>query len=357
MRIAVLWPRPRRPRIEAAARDPAAHPDASDGLLFLEQEGFSVSVEDPNGVLLNPLARSHEVFCGMDPVRAWRVARRRPPYDAIVSIGASSAWFTQRFAARRRPRIPVIMIDPAMGPWKLRRRVQDLIIPRVARVVVFGRVQLDELREAYGDQARGVFLHHRADVRFFDPDAPASKAPDGRYLLAIGDDVSRDFATLVRASAPGAPLGRELAAKDLRCVIHTRRDLGALPPRVIQSSGRLSHVELRGLYRHAAAVVLPLFDVRHAGGINSLVEAMAMARPIVISRSRGILDYVTDGETALTVAPGDPGALAAAVARILEDSALGARLGAAARAFVESTCASPLYARKIAAVVREVIAE
>ena len=97
MRVAVLWPKPRRGRIEDAARDPAAHPDASDGLAFLENEGMSVHVEDPYGGFLNPLARTHEVFCGLDPARALRVALRRPRYDAVLSIGASSAWFTKRF--------------------------------------------------------------------------------------------------------------------------------------------------------------------------------------------------------------------------------------------------------------------
>jgi glycosyltransferase involved in cell wall biosynthesis len=353
MRVALLWPKPRRARIETAANDPAAHPDGSDGLLFLESEDFTVRVEDPNGLLLNPLARTHEVFSGLDPLRALRVARRRPPYDAILSIGASSAWFTQRFVARRRPRVPVIVIDPAMGPWRLRKRMQERIIPRADRVIVFGRVQLDELRETYGDQTRGVFVHHRADVRFYDPATQAAAPAPLPYVLAIGDDVSRDFATLVRACAPESALGRLLAARGMRCVIHTGRDLGPLPARVEPSSRRLSHVALRDLYRHATAVILPLHDVRHAGGINSLVEAMAMARPIAISASRGILDYVQDAVTALTVPPGDADALGAAACRLIEDSALASRLGAAARAFVVSTCASPVYAKKIAAIILE----
>lgn len=357
MRVAVLWPRPRRPRIHAAEADPAAHPDASDGLRFLEGEGVEVGIEDPNGFWLNPLANRHEIFCGLDPLRAWRVARARPPYDAAIAVGASSAWFTQRLLARRKPRAPVIMIDPAMGPWKLRQRMQDGIIPRVDRVVVFGAVQVDHLREQYGEGARGVFLHHRADVRFYDPAMPAASPPPVRpYILAIGDDVSRDFATLIRAGAPDAPLGRFLAARGMDCVIHTQQELGALPPRVVPSTKRLTHVALRDLYRHASAVVLPLFDLVHAGGINSLVEAMAMARPLVIARSRGIADYVHDGATAICVSPGDPGALGAAIVRVLDDAPLAARLGGAARAFVASTCASPVYARKIAALLREVIA-
>jgi glycosyltransferase involved in cell wall biosynthesis len=356
MRVAVLWPRPRRPRIDAAARDPALHPDPSDGLQFLEAEGFSVAIEDPYPVPLNPFARTHEVFSGLDPLRAVRVALRG--YDAVLAIGASSAWCTDRVLRLGRRRTPVIMIDPAMGPWKLRKRMQDRIIPRVARVIVYGRVQLDHLREQYAGRARGVFVHHRADVRFYDPATSPGPPPQaGRYVLAIGDDVSRDFDTLVRACAPGIPGGGFLDRHGIRCVIHTRRPLGALPARVEHGTERLSHVGLRDLYRNAAAVVLPLHDHIHAGGINSLVEAMAMGRPVVIGRSRGIADYVRDGETALTAAPGDAAGLAAAISRVLSDEGLAARLGAAAREFVASTCAGPLYAKNVAAVVREAVGE
>lgn len=357
MRVAALWPRPRRERIDAALRDPAVHPDSSDALLFLEPEGFTVTVEDPYRFPLNPLARSHEVFCGLDPLRALRVALRRPRYDAALAIGASSAWFTERFLRLKRPRVPVIMIDPAIGPWKLRQRMQDVAIPRMDRVILFGRVQVAHLDQAFGGRVRGVFIPHRADARFYDPATPALNEQAERYILAIGDDVSRDFATLVCACAEDAPLGRLLAARDLRCIIHTRRGLGPLPPRVVHSARRVTHVELRDLYRHAEAVVLPLFDRVHAGGINSLVEAMAMARPLVVGGSRGIADYVRDGETALTVPCEDAGALGRAVIGVLEDRSLAARIGTAARAFVLSECASPVYAGNVARVIREVVAE
>jgi glycosyltransferase involved in cell wall biosynthesis len=358
MRVAVLWPKPRRGRIDAAAREPASHPDPSDGLCHLEREGIAVAIEDPHRFPLNPLARAHEVFCGLDPLRALRVARRRPPYDAVIAIGSSSAWFTDRFLRLFRRPAPVIMIDPAVGPWKLRRRVQDRIIPRVARVVVFGRAQLDHLREHYGDRVKPVFVHHRADVRFYDPATPALGTPPREpYVLAIGDDVSRDFDTLVRACGADRPLGKLLADRGARCVIHTRRELGALPPRVERSRRSLSHVELRDLYRDAAAVVLPLHDLVHAGGVNSLVEAMAMARPLVVSRSRGLADYVQDGVTAVAVAPGDGDGLGAAVAGLLSDPARAAALGAAARDFVTRTCAGPVYAAQLASVIRDAILE
>src|SRR5438309_979558 len=62
----------------------------------------------------------------------------------------------------------------------------------------------------------------------------------------------------------------------------------------------------------------------------SLIEAMALGKPIVASSVPGIRDMVVDGESALLVPPGDPKALASAMERILADEALGHRIGAAA---------------------------
>lgn len=62
------------------------------------------------------------------------------------------------------------------------------------------------------------------------------------------------------------------------------------------------------------------------------VEAMACGRPVVATTGGALPEVVgTDGATGLLVPPGDPSALAVALGRVLDDPALGARLGAAGR--------------------------
>jgi glycosyltransferase involved in cell wall biosynthesis len=62
-----------------------------------------------------------------------------------------------------------------------------------------------------------------------------------------------------------------------------------------------------------------------------LVEAMALGKPVVATDAGGVPEIVRDGETGLLAPPADPAALAAAVARLVEDAAQRARLGEAGR--------------------------
>jgi ubiquinone/menaquinone biosynthesis C-methylase UbiE len=62
-----------------------------------------------------------------------------------------------------------------------------------------------------------------------------------------------------------------------------------------------------------------------------VLEAMAQGKPVVASAVGGTPELVVDGETGLLVPPGDADALARALARVLADPALAARLGGAGR--------------------------
>lgn len=69
---------------------------------------------------------------------------------------------------------------------------------------------------------------------------------------------------------------------------------------------------------------------------RSVLEAQASGRPVVASRLGALADIVEHEGTGLLVPPGDPSALAAAIARLKDDAALRERLVAAARRRVEA---------------------
>jgi len=85
---------------------------------------------------------------------------------------------------------------------------------------------------------------------------------------------------------------------------------------------------VRPWYDWFDVVALP---TRHEGLSQALLEAMALGKAVVTTAAGGNTDLITDGADGLLVPPRDARALGAALARLLGDPALRARLGAAAR--------------------------
>jgi phosphatidylinositol alpha-mannosyltransferase len=98
----------------------------------------------------------------------------------------------------------------------------------------------------------------------------------------------------------------------------------------VEFLGRVTDDEKAQLFRTADVFVSPATG-RESFGIV-LLEAMAAGTPIVCSDIHGYKGVVKRGEQGLLVPPGDKAALAEAIARILDDRDLAARMGASGRA-------------------------
>lgn len=88
----------------------------------------------------------------------------------------------------------------------------------------------------------------------------------------------------------------------------------------------------------------------------ALLEAMAAGRPIVATDVGGIPEAVRDGREGLIVPAADSGALSGAIGRLLDEPAVGARLGAAARARARAEYGIEAIAARIEDVYREELA-
>jgi glycosyltransferase involved in cell wall biosynthesis len=84
--------------------------------------------------------------------------------------------------------------------------------------------------------------------------------------------------------------------------------------------------------RLMAAADLVVFPSTVPHFARPVIEAGAMARPVVASRLGGVEELVEDGRTGLLVPPRDPDALGDAIARVLLDPAMARRMGEAAHA-------------------------
>ena len=83
---------------------------------------------------------------------------------------------------------------------------------------------------------------------------------------------------------------------------------------------------------------------------KSALEAMAAGKPLVATNIPGCREAVVDGETGFLVPARDAPALAAALARLIDDSALRARMGAAGRVRVEQNFSDAIICEQTLAV-------
>jgi glycosyltransferase involved in cell wall biosynthesis len=183
-------------------------------------------------------------------------------------------------------------------------------------------------------------IYNGVDLTLFRVQAAAPAAPRilgvGRLVEKKGFPVLVDACARLRAS--GVPFACDIVGAGAQ---------EALLRATIEASHLGDAITLRGALpleavaetmRAATVVVLPCIRAAD-GNVDALptvlLEAMATGVPVVSTRLSGIPEIIVDGETGFLVPPGDPGALADALDRLLADPTHAFDMGRAARARAE----------------------
>jgi glycosyltransferase involved in cell wall biosynthesis len=316
-------------------------------LLPMLVERFDVAVAAHGRGPLREAARTAGVrFIELEHVRRplspWRdplgllelvkVVRRERPY--IVHANSAKAGALGRLAAWLT-RVP-IRIYTVHG-WAftahggassaLYRWAERLLCPlTTATICVADSERRAGLEARTCDEATTVVIHNGvAPLR-----VSALEARSGPCrLVTVGRlQAPKDTLTLVRALAV---LGRRSCEA---VIVGDGPDRAAVESEV-RRLGLDSVVRLAGVRDDVpellATADLFVLSSRSEGLPLSILEAMAAGLPVVASSVGGVPEVVVDGETGYLVPPGDPRSLAGAIERLLDDSALRRRLGAAGR--------------------------
>jgi glycosyltransferase involved in cell wall biosynthesis len=187
-----------------------------------------------------------------------------------------------------------------------------------------------------------MLVHHGLDLARFPPFTRPRPARDGCdmaepvVILSIGrtvekkgyDDLLDALAGLPAGLAwrfvhlGGGPLLEKLKAMAHRLGLDGRIDwLGAQTQAAVLE--RLRAADLFALASRTAR------DGDRDGLPNVLMEALSQSLAVLSTRAGAIEELIVDGESGLLVEPGDPAVLTVALARLIGDPALRARLGAA----------------------------
>lgn len=212
------------------------------------------------------------------------------------------------------------------------------------RVVATCRDEVAELQDMGIPADKADVVPCGVDTERFCPEGPvADRGTTHRYrLLHVGRLVPRKGAAVSLAAlarlpeaelviAGGPQAGRLDADPEVRRLRDLARTAGVADR--VRFLGAVPCADVPALMRSADVILCPA-DYEPFGIVP--LEAMACGRPVVASAVGGQLDTVVDRETGRLVAPGDPRALADAVAGLLADPGLRDAYGAAGRRRVTS---------------------
>ncbi len=300
------------------------------------------------GMLLERLA-------GPGPLLAWACFRRRRRYDAIFTDGEQVGLPLAILARLTGRRLPVhVMIVHILSVPKKAALVRWLRLgPLVDRYVVYASSQRRYLVDELGvPDAHVVLTSFMVDTTFWAPDAVPA-APGPRMICSAGLE-RRDYPTMMEAVC-GLDVRVVLAAASPWSKRADSTAKASVPDNVEVT--RLGFADLRQLYADAAFVVMPLEDTPFQAGVTTILEAMAMGRAVVCTRTEGQTDVITDGVDGVYVPPADVAALRATIVALLDDPARADTLGRTARQHVAEEADVVVYARRLARVVDDARAE
>ncbi len=224
-----------------------------------------------------------------------------------------------------------------VDPEALARRVSD-----ARAVVTVSDYNVDHLqRLAPAAAGRIQRVYNGLDLRRF----AFLGARRSREIVAVGRLIEKKgFGDLVEACAILTRAGRDVRCRiagegPLEAELRARIAEHGLQDRVVLLGARTQD-EVRELVRGAAVLAAPCVvgsDGNRDGLPTVLLESLALGTPAVATPVTGIPELVRDGDTGLIVPERDPVALAAALARVLDDESLAADLAARGRALVEAS--------------------
>ncbi|WP_114993669.1 glycosyltransferase [Synechococcus sp. UW179A] len=252
----------------------------------------------------------------------------------------------------------------AQGRLGLLRERYRRLLDIAAGVIVKSRPMADTLLTLGARSDRLLISPSGANSDLFHGSEPAQTPP---RLLAVGRFVAkkgplqtiRSFAQMCQSLGPvtpqpalwmvgDGPLLKQarILVRDLELQEHVRL-LGECPQAQVADLMR----QVRGFVQHS--MVAP--DGDSEGNPVAVMEAQLSGLPVVATRHAGIPEVVMDGQSGLLVEEGDETAMAQAMARLVQDPALAARLGDCGRQRVQERFTIEHHLQQVSQLLHQVM--
>lgn len=286
-------------------------------------------------VLMNEILRKCRGYCGdFESVMRFRkeAGRASVVFSTADNMGIPLALF--RYLGLLRA--PVVHASIGL-PERMERlgnsamkQLYRKAFRKVDSFVAFGHGEaawLEEWLRADGNRPRVHFVPFGVDTSYFKPEGQVGTDVD---VLSVGADWQRDYDLLV-----------EFARRNPRCSVkivtsadHLSR-MGDLPGNIDLMTD-VPFGEIRTILSKARVVALPVKENTYSGATTTLLQAMAMAKPVVVSGVGAIRNGygLEHGVNCMLVKPGDRGEFSRSTRHLLQQPRKAAGIGEEARAHV-----------------------
>lgn len=283
------------------------------------QKALNARVVQPNGARKSIVDFFRSKIPGVGDAEKWALARQMAEdvdeNDVVFSIGEDAGFpiATMFSKPEARPRLCVFVHNPDRPRVKymfwssrLRERV-DLFITNT-------EYKADLLHRKFGVPRDHIYcIEEQTDTEFFRP-GPASQNKT-RSIVGSGGLEQRDYATLAKATETMNVDVRVSAASP------NAHALSDTFPKPLPENMTIKHYdwrELRQLYRDSDVFVISLKNHNYQAGLTTLFEALACCRPVVMTKTAGLVEQFARSGFLTAVPPSDPAALRAAILHLLE---------------------------------------
>jgi glycosyltransferase involved in cell wall biosynthesis len=285
----------------------------------------------------------------LDFIESFHTTTRLSKHNVVISASERSAIPLAALLSLLRREIPLVVISHHIssinksrlfGIWPLYNKF--------SRLIFVCRAQADYAIHTLGIPPHRVdFIYDKVDQKFFHPEI----AEDGNYILAVGQE-QRDYRLLVSA----------LENTGIKIVIVASSpwsqfpiNVGKISDQDVEIMCNVSFRDLRDLYAHSRIVVVPLHTNNYAAGVNSLLEGMAMGKPVISSFTPGTRDYISNGVTGRFTPPGNAEMLKDRILSLWSNPRELNRLGENGRTAVENSMNFDIYVENIVRIARSIV--
>ncbi len=257
---------------------------------------------------------------------AWRSLHSSPRPDAVVvssHIEVLAYALMRRLVLKSKTRIYLLgfIYTRRSNPLidNLRRLYYRFVFSLIDGIICFSELEIERYRMLFPN-AKDKFCHipYGLHIDGYEEHAAHCGEAEGKHVFSAGRS-GRDYRTLFEA------FGR--MDHPLHVVCDSEAALsGCANSRnitVLKNCYDDCYVEE---LRNASVVAVPLAVSDISAGQMVLVQAMAYCKPLVVTETPTISDYLIDGTNALLVPRGDANAMQRAIERLLEDRELASRL-------------------------------